>query len=113
MGKLTFDQLPEAVAEIRAALIRIEAELIRQRTQKQDNQDRMLTVKEAADFLSLSKHSIYAKVHNREMPFIKRGGKLYFSKTDLIEWLKQGRKKTVKELQSEVMEKAFKHKRKK
>lgn len=51
-----------------------------------------LTVKEAAKFLDLKVPTIYSKVHKREIPFIKIGRRLYFSKEDLIEHLNSNRR---------------------
>ncbi|WP_018478136.1 helix-turn-helix domain-containing protein [Pontibacter roseus] len=60
--------------------------------------DELLSVQQAAQFLSLSPTTIYAMVQRRELPVSKRGGRLYFSKTELIDYVKAGRKKTAAEI---------------
>lgn len=62
------------------------------------SQDKLLTIKEAADFLSLANATIYSKVSKGELPFIKRGKRLYFSKEELSKYLQQGRKLTAAEI---------------
>ena len=53
-------------------------------------QQQPMSVEEASDFLFLTRPTIYSKVCRREIPFSKRGGKLYFFRDDLIEWIKEG-----------------------
>lgn len=57
-------------------------------------QDELLTIEQAADFLSLSVPTLYAKTSTKAIPFMKRGKRLYFSRTELMEYLKAGRSKT-------------------
>lgn len=46
--------------------------------------------------------TIYDLVHKRQIPHSKRGGDLYFSKTDLLNWIKGGKRKTVAEITAAV-----------
>lgn len=69
-----------------------------QPTNSSKNSDKFLSVDEAADFLNLSKQTLYGFTSNRIVPFLKRGKRLYFSKADLEKWLLDGRKKTVQEI---------------
>jgi excisionase family DNA binding protein len=71
-------------------------------TQPATDPDRLMNVDEAADFLSLSKSTIYSMTCKGELPVMKtnRGRKLYFSRNDLMEYVKQGRKMTVAEIEA-------------
>ena len=62
----------------------------------------LLTVQQAADFLSLSVPTIYTLIHKGELPAMKRSKRCYFSKIDLINYLFQGRKKTAEEISYEA-----------
>ncbi|MCC9167599.1 helix-turn-helix domain-containing protein [Pontibacter harenae] len=64
----------------------------------QSETDQLLNVDEAAAFLGLKKETLYGKVRRREIPVNKQGNRLYFSKTELTEWVKGGRKLTTQEL---------------
>ena len=64
--------------------------------------EQLLTIQEAADFLHLKVPSIYLKVSRGELPVMKRGKRLYFSSTELLEYIKEGRKKTNAELEAEA-----------
>ena len=62
----------------------------------------LLTVKEAAKFLSLSVPTIYGLISKNEIPFMKRSKRCYFSKIELMEYVKQGRRKTTAEIEAET-----------
>jgi excisionase family DNA binding protein len=58
-----------------------------------DKEEKFLTVDEAAELLHLSKPTVYSKVSKDELPGVmKRGKRLYFSQTELFQYLKAGRK---------------------
>jgi len=54
-----------------------------------------LNVDELASYLRLSKSTIYKKVMNREIPFIKATGSLLFSRTSIDNWLESYSQPTV------------------
>lgn len=64
--------------------------------------EQLLTIAEAAEFLSLTVPTMYSKVSKNEIPVMKRSKRLYFSRTELLEYLKQGRKKSNAEIQQEA-----------
>ena len=49
--------------------------------------DDLLTINDAAELLDLSKATLYGYTHRGAIPFTRRNRKLYFSKTELIDWL--------------------------
>ncbi len=55
---------------------------------------KFLSVKQAANFLNLSVPTIYSKCSKGEIPYMKKGKRLYFSQTELTNYLKSGRVKT-------------------
>lgn len=65
-------------------------------------QDRILTIDEAAEFLSLSRATIYDLTSRSAIPFLKKRRRLYFSKEDLITWLKDSRRGTKAEADQEA-----------
>jgi excisionase family DNA binding protein len=69
-------------------------------TEPIDKDDQLLTVDGAAELLDCTKPTIYQKTSKGELPFMKRGKKLYFLKKDLIDYLKAGRNKTNAEIAS-------------
>lgn len=67
-----------------------------------DQTEQFLTIQEAAEFLSLTVPTMYSKVSKAELPVMKRSKRLYFSRTELMEYLKDGRKKSNAEIEQEA-----------
>ena len=70
--------------------------------QNQSDQEQLLTVQEAAEFLSLSVPTIYSLISKGELPVMKRSKRCYFSKIELMNYLKLGRKKSNTEISEEA-----------
>ena len=68
----------------------------------QPETDELLTVQDCAKFLTLSVQTVYGLIAKGEIPVMKRSKRCYFSKIDLINYLKQGRKKTFSETDHEA-----------
>ena len=100
----TFDQLPGKVTEIFGELKSINkilAELYKK--QQPEAADQLLTIGEAATFLHLSVPTLYGRVSNSTIPHSKAGKRLYFSRKELTDWIKAGRRQTVSELEQETI----------
>ena len=67
-----------------------------------DQLEQLLTIQEAAEFLSLTVPTMYSKVSKGELPVMKRSKRLYFSRTELLDYLKEGRKKSNAEIEQEA-----------
>ncbi len=100
---LTFDKLPEAVTLLTKEVSELKRLLIEKQEQTPTEQpEQFLTIQEAAAFLSLTVPTMYSKVSKRELPVMKRGKRLYFSRIELLEYLKDGRKKSNAEIEQEA-----------
>lgn len=66
----------------------------------QTDEDELLSVQEAAEFLKLSVPTIYGKISKRQLPYLKKTRRVYFSKKDLYAYLREGRGRTAEELQA-------------
>jgi excisionase family DNA binding protein len=100
---LTFDQLPSAVNQLNHRLENIEKLLTQNNEQQQTKPaERLLTIQEAAEFLNLTVPTLYSKVSKRELPVMKRSKRLYFSSIELLEYLKDGRKKSNAQIEDEA-----------
>jgi excisionase family DNA binding protein len=70
---------------------------------EESHQTKPLTLKEAAKFLNLSQSHIYKLTSERKIPHFKPNGKkIYFDKSELVQWLKRNPART----QGETEEKA-------
>ena len=99
---LTFDQLPKAVTMLTKEVSELKRLLIEKQEQPTDQPEQLLTIQEAAEFLSLTVPTMYSKVSKGELPVMKRSKRLYFSRTELLDYLKEGRKKSNAEIEQEA-----------
>tara|TARA_R110002167_G_scaffold128936_1_gene311592 strand:+ start:2298 stop:2756 length:459 start_codon:yes stop_codon:yes gene_type:complete len=65
-------------------------------------EDDITNVKGAAKLLDSTSGTIYNLVHERRIPYHKQGKKLYFFKSELLEWIKRGKQKTRGQISEEV-----------
>lgn len=105
-NNLTFEQLPNAVSQLNEKLEKIEKILLAKSEDQiqAEQEDELLSVPEAADFLKLSPATVYSKKNRGELPYHKPGKRLYFFKKELIAYLKEGKVKSNAELQQEAEE---------
>jgi len=103
MENLTFEQLPTAVTMLTKEVSELKRLLTERQEQPATNQpEKLFSIQEAGAFLNLSVPTIYSKVSKNELPFMKRGKRLYFSSIELLAYLKEGRKKSVAEIEAEA-----------
>ena len=103
MEHVTFNDLPKAVTMLTKEVSELKRLLIEKQQQPITvKQEQLLTVQEAAQFLNLTVPTIYSKVSKGELPVMKRSKRLYFSSTELMQYLKEGRKKSNAELEAEA-----------
>jgi excisionase family DNA binding protein len=56
-----------------------------------------LTINEASPIVKLSVPTIYGLVHQNKIPYIKKGKRLYFVKSELLAWINSGKQTTKSE----------------
>ena len=106
---VTFDTLPQAVMSLHEKLDDIgnKIESLSKQQAFSLSDDTPIGVDEAARLLQLSKAAIYAKVYRNRIPYYKAGGKLYFSKTELIGEIHSGRRPAQHEQKTEESSPVF------
>jgi len=99
---LTYNDLPEAVTVIIAALQRIESQM-QIAKEPEPEPEELLTIDQAAAFLHLAKPTVYFKVESGRLPYLKRGKRVLFLKADLMNHMKESRRGTRAELNEDVV----------
>ena len=102
MENLVFTQL--SITEIRR-LFREEIEGFFAENKLNDNQpnaDEIGGIDLAIEITGLAKPTIYGLVSERKIPHSKQGKRLYFSRHELTEWIKNGKRKTQSEIAIEA-----------
>lgn len=65
--------------------------------------EQLLTIDEVAELLHLTKPTVYSKHSKGELPGVcKQGKRLYFQRDVIINWIKDGRKKSNAEIEQEA-----------
>ena len=100
----TFEQLPKAVMRLSEKINNIERLLLDKSNDNQPESDQLLTIQQAGELIKLSVPTLYGYVSRNEIPFSKRPNskRLWFSKLDLTNWIKEGRKKSIGEINAEA-----------
>ena len=76
---------------------------ILQKSRTDKNQtDVFLDVDQAATFLGIAKATLYGKCSKLLIPHFKKGKKLYFHQSELMDYLKSGKRKTIQDIQQNV-----------
>jgi len=99
---ITFNTLPTAVAQLTNEVSEIKRLLLQQSNEPAPTADELLTVSDTAKFLRLSVPTIYNLIHKGEIPMMKRAKRCYFTREDLLNYLKEGKRKSNAEIQSEA-----------
>lgn len=95
-----FEIIEERLSKIESLILSLKNESNHAKEKEQPEQ--LFTVQQAANFLNLSVPTIYSKVSRGELPVMKRGKKLHFSNTELMQYLRDGRKLTNSEIEIEA-----------
>lgn len=101
---ITFEQLPNAVAQLLNKLDNIEQILLEKSNQPPAQTDQWFNLTELCEYLpdKPAKQTVYSWVHSSYVPSHRKGKKLYFLKSEIDRWLKTGRRKTLAEIQNNL-----------
>lgn len=111
MEALKFEQLPNVVAILTNEVRELKA-LLLNKAEPQPEPDNPLSIKEVAELTGLTVATLYGYVQRKEIPFYKKGNRLYFFKSEILEdWIKTGKQKTLKELEADTDEFLSNHKK--
>lgn len=82
----SFDDLPSFVASLASKI----DSLVLQKHTESLSPELPINIKRAAQILGLAKQTIY---QNLEIPRHKKGGKLFFFESEILNWIKSGKRK--------------------
>ena len=90
METLTLEKLPEAVSVINQKL----DTLLKLQIDKEPEPDRLMTLHQLLEYLpeNPAKQTVYQWTNARKIPYKKHGKNLYFRKSEIDEWLDNGRR---------------------
>lgn len=92
--------------EITARLdaLAVDVRALKSRTMNDKPADEIGGLDLAVEITGLARRTIYKLTHRREIPHRRVGGRLYFRRSELEQWIDAGRRRTVAEVAVERME---------
>ena len=91
--------------EITARLdaLAVDVRALKSRTMNDKPADEIGGLDLAVEITGLARRTIYKLTHRREIPHRRVGGRLYFRRSELEQWIDAGRRRTVAEIAEERM----------
>lgn len=96
-----FENLPNAIAELQRGQSELKA-LLQNKANPQPEIETPLNIKEISKLTELSVPTLYGYVQRNEMPYYKKGNRLKFFKSEIINWIKEGKVKSVSEIEADA-----------
>ncbi|WP_035483858.1 helix-turn-helix transcriptional regulator [Gaetbulibacter saemankumensis] len=103
MEHLTFENLPKAIAELKQGQSELK-DLILNKDTSQPQPEAPIQLDDVVPLTGKTKTTIYGYVQKNKIPHHKIGNRLYFFKSEIIDWIKTGKRKTLREIESETDE---------
>ncbi|WP_051638140.1 helix-turn-helix domain-containing protein [Maribacter sp. Hel_I_7] len=97
----TLEQTPRMVLELNKKLD-LFLEKFSFTNLSKDEIEQPIEIDEACSYLKESKDSLYKKARKGLIPCHKKNGRLYFFKSELLEWIKSGNSNSEKHIQQET-----------
>lgn len=101
--KLSFEQLPVAVAEIREELRELRKMMSDgAKGSAVDKKDarKLIGVERACEIVGKARNTLYRYTAHGLIPCYKRGKQIYFFEDELLEWVKNGKCDTIEEMEA-------------
>lgn len=102
---LTHDTLPQGVTTLLKELREFKNLFMQKQEHKPTEQpEKWLDLNQLIEYdpEKRTKPTWYSKISRNELPYYKRGKKVYFLKSEIDEWLKQGKSKSNTEIEQEA-----------
>lgn len=95
MNQHSFDRVPRDVSEVLEIVRAIKDELHERKGQGEAS-DEVMLIEGACAMLGIARSTMYDYTSKRLVPFYRRGKRLLFLRSELVEYIKNGRKPIVK-----------------
>lgn len=97
---IAFEQTQLDVAEVKNDLKKLKALI--EKAEALSQTDDPQTIDDVVKFTGYTKPTIYNYCQKKSIPHIKKNGRLFFFKSEIIDWIKQGRQTCQTEIESDV-----------
>lgn len=98
---IAFEQTQQDVAEVKKDLKELKA-LLLNRAEAQPQTDFPKTIDEIVELTGYTKPTLYGYCQKNQIPYHKKNGRLFFFQSEIIDWIKQGKQKTIIEVEADA-----------
>lgn len=103
INELSFENLPKAVACLMSEIAQIKSIVQNLQLPESKKKHIPIGIEEVSRIIGKAKPTIYALVRQRKIPCYKNGKKLYFFEEEILDWIYKGKKKTIQEIELEIL----------
>ena len=96
-----FDQLPQLVRELYNKVEEMNA-LLLIKVDPEPEINIPIGIKDVAKLTGLTVPTLYGYCQQNEIPYQKKGNRLYFFREEIVDWIKTGRQKTLREIKADT-----------
>lgn len=100
--EISFENLPSAVAHLNNQVEELKELILRRESASIPQKKTPIDIDRACEIIGKAKPTVYTLVRTRQIPCYKSGKKLYFFEDELLEWIRNGRRKTMVEIEAEA-----------
>ncbi len=99
---ISFENLPRAVAHLVSEIAEIKFLVERKEIPLIPPKRIPIDIDAACQIIGKAKPTVYTLVRTRKIPCYKNGKKLYFFEDELLEWIRNGKRKTLSEIDEDA-----------
>jgi predicted DNA-binding transcriptional regulator AlpA len=96
---ISFEQTQLDVAEIKKSFLRLES-LLKSKANPQTEIEVPINIKGVSILTELSVPTLYSYAQRNKIPYYKKGNRLKFFKSEIIDWIKEGKVKSFAEIEA-------------
>lgn len=74
-----------------------------------NEEEEIMNVEQVSNLIGLSKATIYGLTHKRKLPYYKARKRLYFKKSEIVNWMTSSKVKSLQEINKRADEYIFKN----
>ena len=96
---ITFEQTQQQVAELKKEVKEVKNILLN-KAENQSTIEIPVFLDKIVELTGYTKPTIYSYCQKNEIPYHKKNGRLFFFTSEIVDWIKEGKQKTITEIEA-------------
>tara|TARA_R110002126_G_scaffold39767_1_gene117567 strand:+ start:28839 stop:29171 length:333 start_codon:yes stop_codon:yes gene_type:complete len=97
----TFEQTQQDVVEVKKDLKELKTLLLSE-AKNQTTIEVPIFLDKVVELTGYTKPTIYSYCQKNEIPYHKKNGRLFFFTSEIVDWIKEGKQKTITEIEADT-----------